>query len=481
MDTSFLAGQASIWAQPNGPNSKPEYLGCHGAGDIEEPQGDVTLLYCPDPAAAGKFKVKGSYQSAPDPVTFNIDTDVQSTADYLETIKFTVPIYIHKVLTGRRDDFTNFERSFILRQCRITSRTLTGLASRNPDDEGESMQSFEMAALELLRVFNLQMNRITLSETQTITNIAVGGEDREETASDAMQEYGDYIVLTTEAGSGVTANVLLTTTGSTPVATAADPLDADEDIRGAAIFKVGKNTVRILVGLGTTRAGGPLVVGQTDDLGATWTDRTIGATNGEYVANGNALFALDARNIWVGTSAGNIYYSADAGITWTKQTASVLGDDVAAIHFFDASYGYAVLQNGDVFKTVDGGESWGEVTASGTSGTATDIHCLTRYLVYVSASDGMYYTENGGSTFTPRNSTPIAAIDFKNELEGLAVGSASSGLAFHTIDGGYTWSALDLVTNAGMTDVKWVNSRLGFVAGVPSGGTGFYGNLTPAA
>jgi photosystem II stability/assembly factor-like uncharacterized protein len=481
VDVNFLAGQASIWVQPNGPNTKPIYLGCHGAGDIEESKGDVTLLYCPDPAAAGKYVVKNSFQGAPDPVSFTLDTDVRKVADYLETVQFQIPIFIHKVQSGRRDDFTNFERSFILRQCRITKRTLGNLASRNPDDEDESTQSFEMASLELLRVFNLSLNRVTISETNTINSIAVGGEDREESAANARQSYGDIVVAVCNRTGATTANVLVTKNAGTPTATAADPLSTSEDIQGVVVFKVGKNTTRILVGLGTTRAGGPCVVSYSDDYGATWTSRTLGATNGEFIQNGHALFALDARNIWAGTSAGNIYYSQDGGVNWTKQTATVLGSAVVAINFYDANTGYALLTSGNVEHTVDGGTTWGAVTASGTSGTGTDIHALTRYLVYVSASDGLYYSSDAGATWTNRNAVATAALDFKNEQEGLAVGSGASALVYQTVDGGYTWNALTLVTNSGYSDVKWVNSQKALVAGAANGGTGFYGSLSPAA
>ena len=43
-DTNFLAGQSSIWVQPDGPNTKHEYLGCHGIGDVDEQTGKTRGL-----------------------------------------------------------------------------------------------------------------------------------------------------------------------------------------------------------------------------------------------------------------------------------------------------------------------------------------------------------------------------------------------------------------------------------------------------
>ena len=42
--TAYLAGQAGLWVQPDGPNTEPKFLGCHGMGDITIPFGDKTHL-----------------------------------------------------------------------------------------------------------------------------------------------------------------------------------------------------------------------------------------------------------------------------------------------------------------------------------------------------------------------------------------------------------------------------------------------------
>src|SRR3990167_3076362 len=113
-DTPMVAGQSSVWIQPSGPNTKPEYLGCHEVGDVEEAQGDVTLLYCPDEKKTGKFKVVGSVQGEPDAPSFSLSTTVKATADWLERVACPVPIYVHKQACGRRDVFQNYDRSFVM-------------------------------------------------------------------------------------------------------------------------------------------------------------------------------------------------------------------------------------------------------------------------------------------------------------------------------------------------------------------------------
>lgn len=485
MSENFLAGQASVWVLPDGPNTKPQYLGCHGVGDLDEPLGDETLLYCPDPAKAGAYIVKNSFTGEPGAITTTIDADLRKTADYLETLgKCGVPIFVHKVLYGRRDVFTNFDRSFALNPAKVTNRGLGGLASRTPGDEAESTQSFDISSQALMRFFQLQANRVSISDTEDITGIAVCGDERCESDSSAAQDIDDYLFAGTRplAGSAtISAEVLSSINGAVWSATAADPFAADEDIQGIVCFRVGRDTIRILVARGTTDGANPAEIAYSDDYGATWTTVNVGSVNGEYCPSNHALFALDRYNIWMGTDGGYIYYSEDAGVSWTAQeTGAISATDIVGISFVDTLTGFAVYTGGGVVKTTDGGDTWSAVTTSGSS-DAKDIHAISPYFIWVVGADGMFYTHDQGVTWTERNSYAIAAVDFLNELFGVAVGSAASANIYVTYNGGFDWSAITAITNAGYLDVKLIHERLGYVTGISQGGTGMMAKLVPAS
>ena len=479
---NFLASQFALWAQPSGPNTAPVYLGCHGIGDVTEPKGDVTLLYCPDPSEVGKFKVKNSFQGTSDPVTFDIDTDIRKVADYLERTICPIPIFVHKVVCGRRDDFTNFERSYLMGNSRITSIKTSNLAVRTPGNNDKSTQTFSMAAEEVVRLFNLQLSRMSISETRAITAVAVGGENRCETNCGAAMKYGDVRVAVTggyAASFAGTANVLYTATGSALVATAADPFEAGIEPAGALVIKVGKDTWRILVGQGETIGATPMTVKYSDDYGAAWTSATVGAVAGEFLANGHALASLDMRHIFIGTDQGNIYESEDGGVTWTLKQA--LATPIAAISFHDEAYGYLLTAAGNAYKTVDGGDNWGATSTAATGlTTARDIIALSPYFAYAVGVEGMFFTMDGGATWTARNGYNIAAIDYINEMVGIAVGYANAASSYYTIDGGYSWSRMPAVTNAGYRDVAMIGADSALVVGTIQGGTGFYGTVDPA-
>jgi len=489
MATNLLAGQSSLWIQPDGPNTEPKYLGCHSVGDITEPFGDETLLYCPDPAQAGRFVVKNSFTGEPGAITTTVETDLRKTADLLEDIgKCGLPIYLHKVSCGRRDVFTNFDRTFILNPAKVTSRGLGNLAARDPGNENESTQTFDLTTLQLIRAFPMEANRVSIADTSSITGIAVCGEERCEGDCGASQKVSDYIYLATlvpPTSAAGFAQVLYSIKGSTFVATAADPFAAGEDIRGIVCFRVGRDTIRIMVARGETDGGNPAEIAYSDDNGVTWTNVNVGSTNGEYVANSHALFALDRYHIWLGSSGGRIYFSSNGGTSWTVQENAVISATaIQGVSFSSPEMGFAVYVGGQVAKTTDGstvGASWSATGAVSGSAAARDIHAISPFFVWVTGTDGMFFTHDAGDTWEQRESHAIFAIDFLDELEGLAVGSAVSGNIYHTIDGGYDWQPLDPITNQGFLDVLFLTSKLGYASGAATGGTGMLAKILPEA
>jgi photosystem II stability/assembly factor-like uncharacterized protein len=485
-DVNFLAGQASLWVQPNGPNSITRYLGCHSVADIAEPKGDSTLLYCPDPSQVGKFKVKNSFKGAPGTITTTIETDLRATADYLEDLAakgcpFT--LFVHKVSCGRRDVFTNFDRSFVLGGVEITTATLAKLASRNPTDEGESTQSFAVSVQEVLRVFNMECSRISISDTEDITGISTCGEDRCEGSCGAEQSPEDSLWASSKFLVGSTsnkANVLRSLYEGAWASAAADPFAAAMDIQGVVCFKLSRDDTRIIVARGTTDAG-PLDIAYSDNGGVTWSLVAVGSVNTEFVSSAHSLFALDRYHIWVGSNMGRIYFSSDAGETWTLQEAAVISATaIKGISMYDEYNGMAVYTGGQVAVTSDG-TSWSAAGAVSGSAVAMDVKMTSSLDAFVVGTDGMFCTLDGGDVWTKRNSNVVAAIDFYGELFGVAAGSAASAPIWMTIDGGYSWMALPAITNAGFLDVKVVSSKLAYVVGKISGGTGFIGKVQPVS
>jgi len=492
----LLAGQASVWAQPNGPNTKPLYLGCHQVGDVEVPEGDLTRLFCPDPAATGKYKVAGSFQGEPGLPTFSIDTPIGKTRDYLESWNCQGNVIVNKVSSGRRDLFTNYDRSFAFLRAVRTGRTLSALASRQPADEAESMQSLPFSFEQLVECFDLTSTRQTILATSNLLAVWFQREARcagNNWSALSAGQVGVVVGAAPDASVPAEAPLFLTYDGGgTWVASSTSPFAAAEDISAVVAFDIGPTARRILVARGTTDAANPAEVAYCDDEdGTTWTLVELGDTDGLYVTGPSGLFVLDPYNIWAVTSAGHIFYSEDGGVSWKEQESGVLtAGNLNCVGFADDRVGYAAGANNAILKTEDGGVSWGLVT--GPAGkAAVDIQAMavvTRNRVFLGYADGdLWYTEDGGASWAERSfpgsgAGEISSIRFLHEMVGMMAynDAAGTGSVLRTRDGGYTWEPESLPTNDGINDIYVVDENLAFIAGDLSGASPFLGKVFEA-
>ncbi len=486
-EQGFLAGQSSVWLQVGGPNTKPEYLGCHEVGDVDQPAGDVTTKYCPDRRRQGEYKATGSYQGAAGPVTSTITTVVGPTADYMEQIRCLCNLFIHKSACGRRDVFSSYDRSFILRNARVAGRGVTGLASRSPEGEAESLQTFDLSAPELVRIHKLTSGRQTIGATGDLRGIHFCNSEICEGECGPAREICEYGVA---VGNSPVASVMepgevwITQDGGMNWAeSATHPFAADEDVAAVSCFETTRDTTRILVARGTADAGNPAEIAYSDDDGATWHTVNVGSVNGQYVLDSEGLFAYDMYNIWLVTNDGYIYKSEDGGLTWTAQESGTLAPaGYNAIEFVNADDGWAVGDNNAMVKTEDGGATWSVV--AGPAGKAADeceaLAVISALRAWIGYSDGeLWYTKNGGTTWYQRG-IPVAAtiindIAFYDDLVGYLTYNIAGpvGGMLRTINGGNDWEVVPgMPTNLGLDGLYVCDHNLAFAVGPVQGGTG---------
>lgn len=483
-DFHFVSGQAALWAQVNGPNTQPVYLGCHEVGDITVPYGDISLIYCPDESGVNKFKVVNSVQAAAGAVTTDITSDVTDEIDSLERVFGSFTLFVHKIKKGRRDVFTQWDRSFVLLNSRLSESHLTALAARNPDDNARSEQGYSLSAEALLRPFRLTLARQSISETKSINMLVFCNDRQERTADSPALDSAQIGFAVADFVVAASANVLYTSNGSTWAATAADPFPVSEDAISVACFDLGRGQTRVVVADGTTAAGLKARIAYSDDRGATWTVVSVSAANALYVPTRHSLWVTDRNNLFVGVTTGYIYKSADAGLTWTAVESGVIASGAwNAIHFIDTLVGLAGGVANQMASSVDGGLSWSAVTGpSAQSAVAINVvRVLDKNRWWVGYADGkLYYTLDAGVTWTQRSFTgsgvgAVQDIRFRNELEGYLLTNNASpvGVVHMTIDGGYTWEALTTPANSGLNALFVADEWKIFVAGEINTATGY--------
>ena len=208
-------------------------------------------------------------------------------------------------------------------------------------------------------------------------------------------------------------------------------------------------------------SGSGSVVYYSSDAGLTWTAGTAGLGNA-----GSAEFvmvdpSLHSR-IYLTTSTGT-YVSADSGVDWASFPVTPSTAVVVAV----APNGtlYATDANG-IYSTSNGGSSWAAVNAGLTATEMDSVAVAPSGTLYATGATGTYKSANGGSTWTVIDGASGAqiAIDPATPSD-LIVLVQQSGAVRLSQDGGATW------TDGSITG-------LNSLAFAPSGTTVFAGSAS---
>lgn len=159
----FTGGKGAIWMQPNGPGTSMVYLGCHEIASIDEPLGDYTPFFCPDPGQPSSWVTSGETFAPPAAVTADVMEDILDSLSYLEKQKCPFPVYINMMCDGRKDIFTNYRRTFVLDVRKITNRTYNNVALRETDERSDITHSLS-AAPPLIKIQNVNTFQQTLPD-----------------------------------------------------------------------------------------------------------------------------------------------------------------------------------------------------------------------------------------------------------------------------------------------------------------------------
>lgn len=490
-DEKFLAGSGSVWVQDKGAGTAPGYLPCHGVGDIAAPEGDLTLTYCRSDARPNEFVVDGSYRGEPGPRTTTITSNIGRTQTFLERVRnCEINLYVHKVACGRMDLFTNYARTFILHKAIITSRGLGAMAAMNPGEQAPSTRTFDVSAQNLFEIYQLEVNRVSVALTEALNAIALYGyADCDNPCIDACEALVAVGDSTGGSPSDEGIVALSENEGATWAESAASPFAGAENVAAVGTMQLGSDTKRILVARGTTDADDPMEVAYSDDDGATWTTVNVGSVDGQYAYGPHSLYVLNYYNIWLATTGGYIYFSADGGATWEAQESGVLTAGIyRGISFSGELNGYAVAAGDIVVRTTDGGATWSAATATGSGSALNDVAVLDKNHALVATAGGaIYYTTDGGATWTARSFSgsgagSVTSIEALNELIIFATHNTAgnAGRILRTIDGGVNWEALSMpASTASLNDIVVCDANNAFAVGELAGGTATILKVSP--
>jgi hypothetical protein len=456
----------AIYVFPDGANNPGEYIGCTDADDVSEPMGDMELIRCFD--VNGRYRVVGETTAPPDPVTTTLTSLTMRTRNYLERIRGKYGLIFLQRDNGRADSFTNWVRAVILQNARNTEKTYAGLVMR--EEDAASTRAFAISAYPpVIEVVRTEAQSVVNTLTETVNDIHFLP------STDTLLPIKYGVIVLDAPGIGAPAEVFISSDGGrTWTTTTAQPFSNGDGIAACAMIDMGNDVRRILVS--RTAAGG--TQGETaysDDNGATWNFTNIGgAAAGHGCVMGGGILAIDRYHIWLVSAEGYIYFSSDAGETWTaKETGVIMATDYHAIAFDDTgTVGYATGVGGVVAKTINGGDDWSAVTVLTGANDGHSIAMKDEDHVWAGDNAGsMFYSDDGGLTWNARTGFGsydiINKIVFINEYVGFALMNtvAPVGKVLRTIDGGVTWEVIPGDTNAGCYAMFINDPNYGVIAG----------------
>jgi len=241
---------------------------------------------------------------------------------------------------------------------------------------------------------------------------------------------------------------------------------------------------------------------KTTDFGATWTRITTEIEGNEdlyYVYHENDLVVLGGNNGYLGVSY-------DGAESFQTKSIDSITDDITAIEM-NGSEGYALGDDGLMIKTTDNWETVesissnyfldlvligynaeGELLSGGQYGNIVktvdgaywnyqtvsasdifDISMIDENNWYLAGTKALVAkTTDGGNTFSrmtvPGFTGNFTAIHFSDANNGFVAGE-TSGTIYNTIDGGISWTELQVAGAGNISDFEFYNDNLGFAFG----------------
>jgi len=225
---------------------------------------------------------------------------------------------------------------------------------------------------------------------------------------------------------------------------------------------------------------------KTTDAGTTWTPGTISL--GDPSLSLTDISAVNGTTAWVGgfseeDGQGGAYKTTDGGVTWTLMTP---GKYVSAtswfntVHFFDAQNGIlmgdcptaAAAARFEVYYTSNGGTTWTAPPSFGTNAMPSANQEYSYTDMKAAAGGSFWFGTSGGRIFRTTNmgvnwtvhTTPIedfnaSTMFFNDANNGVII---SGGMLYKTTDGGVTWSTGEPYT--GLPNVSSVPGTMALVS-----------------
>lgn len=191
----------------------------------------------------------------------------------------------------------------------------------------------------------------------------------------------------------------------------------------------------------------------TTDLGASWSFpdfrqlQSYKIAKVSYTNNGNTLYAIDGSNTPDGSERSRPMRSTDKGLTWMPITDPTGG---SAYMIFASPTNSQIIVLSDysaLYSSTDGGATFNQKykTSNNSEGLhVAGVHFDGTADIYVGTNEGIYYSPDGGVTFSKMNIGGIPSGEYILSFSGARVGTPAHLIC---VTSGSVWAGIDPVGN----------------------------------
>lgn len=459
---------------------KPTYMTTLKAGSPSQSFGDVEKIEIPHPTQYDKFLEAGKIRGAEENVTITLTgryaRDVKS--ELLRMAKALCPVDVQINFGACKDPtaYNVFDKKIILEDAVLTNWGAEDLGALGSDERAKIDENVDVSAREIYEIVELTLGEkagsVVTNEVVDITicdSASCGDCDEESSGCDKF-----FAVSLSAGGSpGTPADVVFSLDeGVSWDAHDIESLGASNnpdgiECLGSYLFVVSEDSESLHYAL------------KSEFDGSTDPDFTE-VTTGFVAGGGPRAVDVGSAKAFIVGAGGYIYSTEDptAGVT-VLDAGTIYTDNYNDVSAFSDEFAVAVGDNGRIVKT-ENGTLWTSVTPSpvgaGVHFNAILVLSENTWLIG-SAAGVLYYTVNGGTSFTTKafpGSGAGVIRDIVSATESVLFmahdTAAPAGRILRSINGGYDWYVLP--EGSGVIPA---NDRVNAIAACPSNADLFAG------
>lgn len=188
--------------------------------------------------------------------------------------------------------------------------------------------------------------------------------------------------------------------------------------------------------------GSTFNIHKTEDGGESWIDQSSGHTATRF----KDIFIVSEDTLFMCGNYGIVIHTYDGGENWITDTVSANQDHFFGIWFVEET-GYVCGNSGAIYKTTNLGETWEQVAPPFIT-AIEEVYFLTPDYGFICGLNFIYYTGDGGNTWTEPETFPGATTnwwlrEFAFPADSIGFVCADIGQVYKTEDRGKNWEYME--------------------------------------